>query len=68
MRESREEGKVENIGAESTDRTCRGKVKSEKRRRGNSTDTAFYLVSDDGIEVVNVHGLPAQLAGWLQGG
>lgn len=44
----------------------------ERKEKGNSTDTnmrtVLYLVSDDGVEVVDVHGLPAQLTSWLQGG
>lgn len=38
-----------------------------KRRATGRTPSEFYLVSDDSIEIVDVHGLPAQLARWLQG-
>lgn len=48
------------------DSTVSGRKGSREERTVTNMSTVFYLVSDDGIEVVDVHGLPAQLADWLQ--
>lgn len=39
----------------------------ERKEKGIPLRAVFYLVFDDGVEVVDVHGLPAQLTSWLQG-
>lgn len=39
-----------------------------ERREGDCVrQSKPHLVSDDGVEVVDVHGLLAQLPGWLHG-
>lgn len=60
-----------NLRKEQIKWTEKFKRREGRKGKGNSTNTnmstVFYLVSDNGVEVVDVHGLLAQLTGWLQG-